>query len=151
PHNVLVDVASDRPMLADFGLAKLLPTDQDPLITACVTRTGDFIGTPSYMSPEQAQNAALVTVASDVYSLGATLYALLTGGPPFRGGTPAETLRQVCEDPPVPPRKRQPSVPRDLETICLKCLEKDPRKRYASADELAGRLRLFLENRPIPD
>jgi WD40 repeat protein len=103
------------------------------------------------MSPEQAQNPALVTVASDVYSLGATLYALLTGGPPFRGGTPGETLRQVCEDTPVPPRKRQPSVPKDLETICLKCLEKDPRKRYQSADELAGRLRLFLENRPIPD
>jgi len=151
PHNVLVDAASDRPMLADFGLAKLLPTEQDPHITACVTRTGDFIGTPSYMSPEQAQNPALVTVASDVYSLGATLYALLTGGPPFRGGTRAKTLRQVCEDPPVPPRKRQPSVPRDLETICLKCLEKDPRKRYQSADELAGRLRLFLENRQIPD
>jgi WD40 repeat protein len=138
-------------MLADFGLAKLLPTEQDPHITARVTRTGDFIGTPSYMSPEQAQNPALVTVASDVYSLGATLYALLTGGPPFRGGTPVETLRQVCEDAPVPPRKRQPSVPRDLETICLKCLEKDPKKRYESADELAGRLRLFLENRPIPD
>jgi serine/threonine protein kinase len=146
PSNVLVEAATDRAFVADFGLAKLAQEGAEG------TRTGAVMGTPPYMSPEQAQDSARVTVASDVYSLGATLYALLTGRPPFPGKEPdAVKLRRVIEEEPVPPRRLQPRVPRDLETICLKCLHKDPNKRYASADELAGRLRLFLEGRPIPD
>src|SRR5262249_23812962 len=124
PHNILVDAETDRALVTDFGLAKLIQTDRG------ATRPGDILGTPSYMSPEQAQNPERVTVASDVYSLGATLYALLTGDPPFRGGTPLETLRQVVECPPAPPRKLRPAVHKDLETICLRCLEKDPNKPY---------------------
>jgi serine/threonine protein kinase len=146
PENLLVEAATDRVFVADFGLAKLAQEGQEG------TRTGAVMGTPPYMSPEQAQDSARVTVASDVYSLGATLYALLTGGPPFPGKeSPAVKLRRVIEEEPVPPRRLRPEIARDLETICLKCLHKDPQKRYASADELAGRLRLFLEGRLIPD
>src|SRR5262245_49219376 len=146
PANFLVEAATDRAFVADFGLAKLAEEGQEG------TRTGAVMGTPPYMSPEQAQDSARVTVASDVYSLGATLYALLTGHPPFPGKEPdAVKLRRVIEEEPVPPRRLRPELPRDLETICLKCLHKDPQKRYASAEELAGRLRLFLEGRPIPD
>jgi WD40 repeat protein/Tfp pilus assembly protein PilF/predicted Ser/Thr protein kinase len=145
PANILVDARTDRPLVADFGLAKLLEAGQE--------RTGpeEVLGTPPYMSPEQAQSPGRVTVASDVYSLGATLYALLTGQPPFLGQTVLETLRKAREEEAVPPRCVQPAVPRDLDTICLRCLEKEPRRRYQSAAELADRLRLFLDNRPIPD
>src|SRR5262245_4075158 len=136
PQNILVDTETDRALVTDFGLAKLIQDDQG------LTRTGDIMGTPPYMPPEQAQSADKGTVASDVYSLGATLYALLTGRPPFKADTPVATLKKVLEEDPVPPRKLQPAMPRDLETICLKCLEKNPRKRYASAEELADRLRL---------
>src|SRR5215470_4894580 len=146
PANVLVESATDRPFVADFGLAKLAQEGAEG------TRTGAVMGTPPYMSPEQAQDSAHVTMASDVYSLGATLYALLTGGPPFPGKEPpAVKLRRVIEEEPVPPRRLRPELPRDLETICLKCLQKDPQKRYASAEELADRLRLFLDGKPIPD
>src|SRR6516162_4967558 len=145
PHNILVDARGDRPLVADFGLAKLLQGGPE------ITRTGDVMGTPPYMSPEQAQGSASLTVASDVYGLGATLYALLTGRPPIQGDDPVQTLRRVVEDEPAPPRTLNPDVDRDLETICLKCLEKAPRKRYASAEELADRLQLFLEGKPIPD
>jgi WD40 repeat protein len=145
PHNILVEARGDRPLVADFGLAKLLQGGAE------ITRTGDVMGTPPYMSPEQAQGSASLTVASDVYSLGATLYALLTGRPPFQGDDPVQTLRRVVEDEPAPPRILNPDVDRDLETICLKCLEKEPRKRYASAEEVADRLQLFLEGKPIPD
>src|SRR5262245_35441614 len=146
PANFLVDSATDRVFVADFGLAKLAQEGGEG------TRTGAVMGTPPYMSPEAAQDSARVTMASDVYSLGATLYALLTGHPPFPGKEPdAVKLRRVIEEEPAPPRRLRPELPRDLETICLKCLHKDPYKRYASADELAGRLRLFLEGRPIPD
>src|SRR5262245_24063394 len=144
PSNLLVEAATDRVFVADFGLAKLVEEGREG------TRTGAVMGTLPYMSPEQAQDSARVTVASDVYSLGATLYALLTGHPPFPGKEhPAVMLRRVIEEEPVPPRRLRPDLPRDLETICLKCLHKDPNKRYASADELAGRLRLFLEGQPI--
>jgi predicted Ser/Thr protein kinase len=146
PENILVESGTDRVFVADFGLAKLAQEGAEG------TRTGAVMGTPPYMSPEQAQDSARVTVASDVYSLGATLYALITGHPPFPGKEPpAVKLRRVIEEEPVPPRRLRPDLPRDLETICLKCLHKDPQKRYASADELAGRLRLYLEGRPIPD
>ena len=145
PANILIDSASDRPLVADFGLAKLLQPGPD------TTGTGDVIGTAPYMSPEQAQDSSRVTVASDVYGLGATLYALLTGRPPFQGDNPVTVLKKVIEEEPAAPRKIKPGIPRDLETICLKCLEKRPARRYASALELAGRLRMFLENKPIPD
>jgi WD40 repeat protein/predicted Ser/Thr protein kinase len=146
PENILVESATDRVFVADFGLAKLAQEDHEG------TRTGAVLGTPAYMSPEAAQDSARVTMASDVYSLGATLYALLTGRSPFpEKEPPAVKLRRVIEEEPVPPRRLRPEIARDLETICLKCLQKDPSKRYASAEELAGRLRLFLEGRPIPD
>jgi serine/threonine protein kinase len=145
PNNILIDARTDKPLVADFGLAKLADRTQE------LTRTGDVMGAPPYMSPEQARSSAEVTAATDVYGLGATLYAALTGQPPFQGDTPLETLIKVLEESPPSPGKLNPSVPRDLETICMKCLEKEPSRRYASAEELAGRLRLFLENRPIPD
>jgi WD40 repeat protein/serine/threonine protein kinase len=146
PQNILVDAQTERALVTDFGLAKLTQEGGER------TQTGDVMGTPPYMSPEQAQSPNRVTIASDVYSLGATLYALLTGQSPFSGNEPpAATLRRVMEEDPLPPRRLNPAIPRDLETICLKCLEKDPARRYTSAEELAGRLRLFLENRPIPD
>src|SRR5262249_53933649 len=116
------------------------------------TTSGAIMGTPSYMAPEQARGQSkAVGPAADVYALGVILYELLTGHPPFRAATVAETLLQVIGDDPVPPRRLQPPLPGDLETTCLKCPQKDPSKRYASAEGLAGRLRLFLEGRPIPD
>jgi tRNA A-37 threonylcarbamoyl transferase component Bud32 len=138
PQNVLID-ADDRPRITDFGLAKRVETDSG------LTRTGDVLGSPSYMSPEQASSRPEeVGPHSDVYSLGAVLYELLTGRPPFRGVTALETLCQVIEVPPVPPRKLNPAVPQDLETICLKCLEKSPANRFASAQEFADELGRFL-------
>ncbi len=144
PSNVLVDRAFDRPRVTDFGLAKR--TEADTRLTG----SGQILGTPSYMSPEQASgNKATVGPRADVYSLGATLYELLTGRPPFRAETVFETLRQVLEAEPAAPRVVNPGVPRDLETICLKCLRKEPARRYASAEELAEDLRCYLVGRPI--
>jgi WD40 repeat protein/predicted Ser/Thr protein kinase len=142
PHNILVD-ARGRPYVTDFGLAKLLDAVDSP------THTGDMLGSPHYMSPEQAQGTANVSEATDVYGLGATLYALLTGRPPFQGTTAAETLYQVRYHEPAPPRRVNPAVDRDLNTITLRCLEKEPRRRFRSAAALADELRLYLEGRPI--
>jgi WD40 repeat protein len=129
--------------VTDFGLAKRLDSD------AGLTQSGVIVGTPSYMPPEQAAARKELTPAADVYSLGAILYELLTGRPPFRGESVIDTLLQVGKDDPLPPRRLQPKVPRDAETICLKCLHKDPTRRYASADELASDLHRFLGSEPI--
>jgi WD40 repeat protein len=131
------------PKVADFGLAKRLDESG-------ATQSGAILGTPGYVAPEQASgNSKAVGPAADVYALGAILYEMLTGRPPFQAATPMETLLQVLEKEPVAPRQLQPKVPRDLETICLKCLEKDPRKRYAGAAALADDLRRFREGLPV--
>jgi tetratricopeptide (TPR) repeat protein len=133
------------PKITDFGLAKQL---EDGGLGP--TQTGDFVGTPAYAAPEQALgNLQEIGPATDVYALGAILYELLTGRPPFQAATPLETLVRVRTEEPLPPRHLQPKLPRDLETICLKCLHKEPRRRYASALDLAEDLRRFLEGRPI--
>ncbi len=142
-----------QPKIADFGLAKWLQSDASPDGTAAVdfrTQTGELVGTPSYMAPEQTEGRpGLIGPAVDTYALGAILYELLIGGPPFKGATMLDTLEQVRNQEPVSPRRLQPRIPRDLETICLKCLNKDPRRRYARALELAEDLGRFLEGRPI--
>jgi tRNA A-37 threonylcarbamoyl transferase component Bud32/tetratricopeptide (TPR) repeat protein len=143
PANILLDRAG-RPYVTDFGLAKRTKSDEG------LTVTGAVLGTPSYMSPEQASGkAALVTVASDVYGLGAVLFATLTGRAPFVGDSVVETIDRVRNVAPEPPRRLNPTVPRDLEVICLKCLEKDPGRRYASAGDLADDLRRWLLGEPI--
>jgi tRNA A-37 threonylcarbamoyl transferase component Bud32 len=143
PQNVLID-ADDRPRITDFGLAKRVETDSG------LTRTGDVLGSPSYMPPEQAESRPdQVGPQSDVYSLGAILYELLSGRPPFRGATSWETICQVLQTPPVSLRKLNPDVPQDLDTICLKCLEKQPERRYHSARDLAEELGRFLNHEPI--
>ncbi|HUR53762.1 MAG TPA: serine/threonine-protein kinase, partial [Gemmataceae bacterium] len=133
PSNILLD-DEGRPHVADFGLAGRLEEDGSG------TRTGLVVGTPAYMAPEQARTPKEVSTAADVYGLGAVLYHQLTGRPPFAGDTPLATLDMVVNDDPVPPSALNPAVPRDLETIALKCLEKDPARRYASADALADDL-----------
>jgi WD40 repeat protein len=147
PGNILLEWRAGQagppvPQVADFGLARLL--DQD----SAVTQTGDLVGTPNYMAPEQAGGAA-ITTATDVYGLGAILYALLTGRPPFAGPTVLKTLEQVKEREPDPPRRLSPKVDRDLNTICLTCLAKDPRRRYASARAVAEDLESWLAHCPI--
>src|SRR6266705_2243129 len=143
PGNILID-AEGEPHLTDFGLARLVETE------STLTRTMEVLGTPSYMAPEQArgQNEQL-TGATDVYGLGAVFYQLLTGHPPFAGGTTYETVRLVLEREPRSPRLWNPKIDRDLATICLKCLEKDPKRRYSSALALAEDLERWLKHEPI--
>jgi serine/threonine protein kinase len=141
---VLVEELYGTPKIADFGLAKRLEEDDGQ------TRSGTVLGTPSYMAPEQAQgHVKEVGPLADQYALGAVLYELLTGRPPFVGATILETLEQVRSREPLPPTRLQPKVPRDLETICLKCLQKDPQKRYADCTALAEDLRRFVAGDPI--
>jgi tRNA A-37 threonylcarbamoyl transferase component Bud32/mono/diheme cytochrome c family protein len=143
PANVMLTV-DGVPKIADFGLAKRLDHDTDH------THTGEILGTPSYMAPEQAEgHKDRIGPATDVYALGAILYECLTGKPPFQGGTPLASLRQVVGQEPVAPSQLVPSVPRDLEAICLKCLEKAPGHRYPSAQALAEDLERFLSGEPV--
>jgi WD40 repeat protein len=141
PRNILVD-AKDRPYITDFGLAKA------PAYSRDLTVVG-VLGTPEYMSPEQARNPKTVGAAADIYSLGATLYELLTRRPPFQAADPVETLRQVQDEEPVPPRQLNPAIDRDLELICLKCLQKEPHRRYSSAEQLADELQRYLNKEPL--
>jgi WD40 repeat protein/Flp pilus assembly protein TadD len=148
PANILID-ASGNPRVTDFGLAKKVQGDSN------LTASGQIMGTPSYMPPEQAGGgSSTVGPAADVYALGATLYCMVTGRPPFQAATAMDTVLQVLGDEPVPPRRLNPAIDRDIETICLKCLEKDPARRYSSSSALGEDLRRFLagdsiEARPV--
>ena len=143
PANVLVD-GDGHPFITDFGLSKRVDGASQ------LTMTGGVVGTPSYMPPEQAAGRSdEVGVASDVYALGAVLYQLTTGSPPFRSANVAQTIQLVLHSEPVSPRTLNPGIPRDLETICLKCLQKEPDRRYGSARVLAEELECFLDGRPI--
>src|SRR6266498_4166455 len=143
PGNILLDQKGE-PHLTDFGLARLIETE------STVTRTMEVLGTPSYMAPEQAVgNNAAISNATDVYGLGAVFYQLLTGQPPFAGGATYETIKLLLDTEPKQPRLLNPKIDRDLSTICLKCLEKDPKRRYSSALALAEDLERWLKHEPI--
>src|SRR5438477_2516802 len=143
PGNILLD-AKGEPLLTDFGLARLVEAE------STITRTREALGTPSYMAPEQAAGEQRkLSNATDVYGLGAVLYQLLTGHPPFAGGTTYETIKLLLDTEPRQPRLLNPKIDRDLSTICLKCLEKDPQRRYPSALALAEDLERWLKHEPI--
>src|SRR5258705_6582998 len=143
PGNILLDQKGE-PHLTDFGLARLVESE------STVTRTMEVLGTPSYMAPEQAVgNNAGISSITDVYGLGAVLYQLLTGQPPFAGGTTYETIKLLVDTEPRQPRLLNPKIDRDLSTICLKCLEKDSKRRYSSALALAEDLERWLKHEPI--
>ena len=143
PSNILID-SHDQVRITDFGLAMRVEGGND------LTRTGQIVGTPSYMPPEQAQgNRSLIGPGSDVYSLGAVLYECLTGRAPFRADSVLKTIEQVIHAEAASPRTLNAAIPRDLETICLKCLEKEPHRRYGTAQLLAEDLQRFLTGEPI--
>ncbi len=142
PANILVD-AQGEPQVMDFGLARRLGVESR------LTQTGAVFGTPAYMPPEQADDPRQLTVAADIYSLGAILYDLLSGRPPFEAPTPVETVMLVRDKEPASLRSIRPEIARDLETICLKCLQKEPERRYASAQALAEDLERYLKGEPI--
>lgn len=144
PANVLLNSAG-VPKITDFGLVKRMEGSED----SSQTRTGTIMGTPSYMAPEQGRGEKDIGPLADVYALGSMLYCFLTGRPPFLAATPFDTLMQLLKDEPVAPTRLQPKIPRDLETICLKSIQKDPRKRYESAWELAEDLHRFRNQEPI--
>jgi WD40 repeat protein/tRNA A-37 threonylcarbamoyl transferase component Bud32 len=142
--SVILHPSSFRPKITDFGLAKRVENENR------LTASGAILGTPSYMAPEQAEGKSkAIGPAADIYALGAILYEMLTGRPPFLGASALDTLQQIVTAEPVPPRRLQPQAPYDLETICLKCLQKDPQKRYADASALADDLRRFQAKEPI--
>ncbi|HUG17438.1 MAG TPA: serine/threonine-protein kinase [Planctomycetaceae bacterium] len=144
PSNILID-ATESPFVMDFGLARIFGTDESQQ-----TKTGAILGTPSYMAPEQAAGRVKeIGPRTDVYSLGAILYEMLTGVPPFKEENPLDTIVKVLETEPQLPRRLRADIPGSLERICLKCLEKEPEKRYASADELADDLQRFLADEPV--
>jgi hypothetical protein len=142
PANILLD-RQGEPHITDFGLAKRLLDDQGQ------TQSGALVGTPAYMAPEQARGQKVLTTAADIYALGAILYELLTGRPPFRADTPLEMLAQVLEGNPERPRPVDPGTDPDLEAVCLKCLARDPQQRYASAADLADDLEHWLRGEPL--
>jgi tetratricopeptide (TPR) repeat protein/predicted Ser/Thr protein kinase len=143
PHNILIDSVTDQPLLVDFGLAKSAEFDIQ------MTNAGDFMGSPPFSSPEQLADPSAIDARSDVYSVGATLYFLMTGRPPFQANSLLEIVQQVANDEPISPRRLNPSIDLDLETICLKCLEKDARRRYGSMEQVADELHRFLIDKPI--
>jgi serine/threonine-protein kinase len=141
PSNILL-TPDGEPMIADFGLAKQLGESPD---AAFLTSSGQVLGTPAYMSPEQADSSrGKISFATDVYALGTMFYEMLTGRLPFAGAHSMELLLRVTSEKPTPPRRLRPEIPRDLETVCLMCLEKDPARRYASAAALADDLERWL-------
>jgi len=143
PSNILIG-ADDRPRVSDFGLARQLNQNESH------TLTGQMLGSPHFTSPEQASgDSSRIGTATDIWGLGSVLYFLLTGRPPFNGETAAVTLRQVIESEPPSARLLNPSIPRDLETVCLRCLQKDPARRYARASDVADELDRFLQGRPV--
>jgi WD40 repeat protein len=148
PGNILM-TRDGQPKITDFGLAKFLTTDPESDALYMPTRKGMILGTPAYMAPEQAGGKKEITARTDVYALGVILYEMLAARCPFEGPSPTETLDLVRHQEPVPPRQLQPRVPRSLNTICLKCLEKEPGKRYDSAAALADDLGRFMEGVPI--
>jgi ABC-type phosphate/phosphonate transport system substrate-binding protein len=147
PGNIIVD-RDGQPHLTDFGLAKMMAAEAEEPTCAPLTVSGTALGTPSYMSPEQGAGRGL-SRASDIYSLGAILYEMLVGTPPFRSGTPLETLRLAAEQEAKRPSGINPRIDKDLDTICIKCLEKDPGARYTSAEALAEDLERWLRQEPI--